>query len=92
MVTERAVAVIGNLSTSSEYFGALREAGALQRLVHAANTAADSHISSAGTASQCLVFADADKSSLWANAEVLKSETCLPTGEPAGQRCDSPRY
>lgn len=33
VVTERAVAVIGNLSTSSEYFGVLREAGALQRLV-----------------------------------------------------------
>jgi hypothetical protein len=33
VVTERAVAVVGNLSTSSEYFGALREAGALQRLV-----------------------------------------------------------
>ena len=33
VVTERAVAVIGNLSTSSEYFGALREAGSLQRLV-----------------------------------------------------------
>lgn len=27
------MAVIGNLSTSSEYFAALREAGALQRLV-----------------------------------------------------------
>ena len=33
VVTERAVAVIGNLSTSSEYFGALREAGVLQKLV-----------------------------------------------------------
>ena len=33
VVTERAVAVIGNLSTSSEYFSTLREAGALQRLV-----------------------------------------------------------
>ena len=33
VVTERAVAVIGNLSTSSEYFGSLREAGTLQRLV-----------------------------------------------------------
>ena len=35
VVTERAVAVIGNLSTSSEYFSALREAGALQKLVRA---------------------------------------------------------
>lgn len=35
VVCERAVAVVGNLSTSSEYFGALREAGVLGRLVGA---------------------------------------------------------
>lgn len=33
IVTERAAAVIGNLSLSTEYFAAIREAGALQRLV-----------------------------------------------------------
>ena len=33
VVTERAAAVIGNLSTSRDYFSSIRESGALQRLV-----------------------------------------------------------
>lgn len=33
LVTERAAAVIGNLSLGAEYFTAIRESGALQRLV-----------------------------------------------------------
>ena len=33
VVTERAAAVIGNLSTSRDYFSSIRESGALQKLV-----------------------------------------------------------
>mmetsp|Transcript_14126 Transcript_14126/g.42637 ORF Transcript_14126/g.42637 Transcript_14126/m.42637 type:complete len:847 (+) Transcript_14126:158-2698(+) len=44
VVCERAVAVVGNLSTSSEYFGALREAGVLGRLVALLNGGTSSRV------------------------------------------------
>lgn len=41
---ERAVAVVGNLSTCSEYYAALREAGILGKLVNLLNLGASSRV------------------------------------------------
>lgn len=44
IITERAAAVIGNLSSGQEYFTAIRESGALQTLVHLLDSGPDSRI------------------------------------------------
>ena len=44
MITERAAAVIGNLSTTEQFFSAIRECGGLQRLVTLLDSGPESRV------------------------------------------------